>query len=192
MGEGASRPTERQAAERRRRVVGAVVSAGLIAVTVILAFVGGSGGGEETASGAGARIVSSADLTAALEEVGHDIYWAGERPPAQLELKEEPEGSVYLRYLPPGVEVGEREAAFLTVGSYPIADAFSATRNAAKADGAKLRHLPGGAIAFDNPQSEGSVYLAYPGSDVQVEVYDPTPGASMELVMSGVIRPVGE
>ena len=32
-----------------------------------------------------------------------------------------------------------------------------------------------------------SVYVAYPGSDYQIEVFDPTPGNAPELVRSGAI-----
>jgi hypothetical protein len=35
-----------------------------------------------------------------------------------------------------------------------------------------------------------NVYLAYPGQDVQVEVYSPTPGEAARLVQQGKIVPV--
>jgi hypothetical protein len=34
------------------------------------------------------------------------------------------------------------------------------------------------------------VYFSYPHEDVQVEVYDPEPGRALNLVKTGVIRPV--
>jgi hypothetical protein len=35
------------------------------------------------------------------------------------------------------------------------------------------------------------VYVAYPGTGIQVEVYDPAPGAALRLVSSQRIVPVG-
>jgi hypothetical protein len=129
------------------------------------------------------------DLEAAL---GHEIYWAGERAPAELELRVEPEGSVYLRYLPPGVDAGDPRQRFLTVGTYPVADAAAALRRTSAETGSRLQHTAAGGLVLVNRASPGSVYLAYPGSDLQIEVYDPAPGRSLRLIRSGAIQPVAE
>jgi hypothetical protein len=39
--------------------------------------------------------------------------------------------------------------------------------------------------------SRTNVYLAFPGEDVQVEVYSPVPGAAARLVSQGKIVSVG-
>lgn len=176
----------------RLRLIGAVASAVLVVTAVVLAIVGGSSDKETTAVATPAHLVGIADLTALEDELGHSVYWAGERPPARLELKAEAEGSVYLRYLPPGGRAGSKPAAYLTIGTYPVADAQAAVRNAARQAGAEISHVAAGGIVLANPESEGSVYLAYPGADLQLEVYDPHPGRALALIRSGVIRPVGE
>jgi hypothetical protein len=157
----------------------------------VLAVVGGSGGGAAQGIDTSAHFADVSELTELESSLGHPIYWAGERPATQLELKEEAEGSVYLRYLPPGAEAGDPNQQYLTVGTYPVANAVGALRRAATQSGVALQHLADGRVVLRNSASEGSVYLAYPGSDLQIEVYDPTPGRSLRLIRSGAIQPVG-
>lgn len=178
-------------AERRRRLAGVGVSVLLVLGAIALAIVGGSGGGSTGAPGTSSHVVTPADLTALAASLGHPVYWAGERPPARLELKEEAEGSVYLRYLPPGVEAGDPEQRFLTVGTYPVPNPVGALRRAAAQSGVALRRLPDGTVVMRNAESEGSVYVAHPHSGLQIEVYDPTPGVSLRLIRAGAIRPLG-
>jgi hypothetical protein len=185
-GEGVS------AAERRRRLAGAIASAVLIGIAVVLALVGGGGGDSAEALDSSPRLATTSDLVALEASAGHPIYWAGPRAGTRLELTEEADGSIYLRYLSPGVEAGDPEQRFLTVGTYPVVDAVGALRRTALAAGMALGHAAGGGVILSNPSSQGSVYLAYPGSDIQIEVYDPVPGRSLELIRSGAIGPVSE
>jgi hypothetical protein len=180
------------AADGRRRLVGAAIAAVLVVVAVTLAFVGGSGGDESTgAIETAPHFVDAGELRELESSLGHAVYWAGERPPDQLELREEAEGSVYLRYLSPGTEAGDPEQTFLTVGTYPVADAVAALERSAAGSGVSLQSGPDDGVILRNPASRGSVYLAYPGSDIQIEVYDPKPGRSLRLIRSGAIVPVG-
>jgi hypothetical protein len=168
------------------------VSAVLVGAAIVLAIVGGSGG----STGAGGvdtspHLVDVAALRGLELRLGHEVYWAGERPPARLELKEEAEGSVYLRYLPPGVEAGDPEQRYLTIGTYPVADAVGALRRAGAKSGERLQRLSDGGFVLPNAESAGSAYLAYSHTDLQIEVYDPTPGESLRLIRSGAIGPAG-
>jgi hypothetical protein len=178
----------------RTRLIGAALSLAIVATAVVLAVVGGSGGGSAagstTAIDTTPRIVDPGALEELEASDGRPVYWAGERPPDRLAVKEEPEGSVYLRYLPPGVEAGDPEQRFLTVGTYPVTDAVAALERTAASAGTEVEPGPGGAVVLRNPSSRGSVYLAYPGADIQIEVYDPVPGRSLRLIRSGAIEPV--
>lgn len=190
MGNGGSRGPG--GGRRRIRLAGVAASVAAVLVAVVLAITGGSSGGEVDAVGAQPHFVDVGELIDAEGTLGHRIYWAGERPPNRLELKQEGDGSVYLRYLPPGTSAGDPGVTFLTVGSYPVADAQGALRRAATAAGTSVEQVNGGAVVLPNPASEGSVYLAYPDSDLEIEVYDPLPGRALELIRSGAIRPVGQ
>ena len=50
--------------------------------------------------------------------------------------------------------------------------------------------LDGGGIAVYSRAHTTSVYVAYPDSAQQVEVYDPSPAKARQLVQQGLIRPV--
>lgn len=177
--------------ERRLRSgpIGIGVSAVLVLLAVVLALQGNDGE-QAQAVGTPPELVDGGELGSLEESLGHEVYWAGELPPDRSEVREEADGSVYLRYLPPGVDAGDPRERFLTVGTYPVADATAALRDAAAEAKVALRRI-GAATVFVDPASAGSVYLAYAGSDLQIEVYDPAPGRALELVRSGAIRPVG-
>jgi hypothetical protein len=178
-------------AERRRRLVGASAAVALVIVAVVLAFVGGGGGDDSESVESPPHLADVSELTDLEASFGHPIYWAGPRAGSNVELTSEASGNVYLRYLPPGTEAGDSNPRFLTVGTYPVPDAVGALRRTAAKSGSSLGAAAGGGVVLVNPSSRGSVYLAYPGTDIQIEVYDPQPGKSLELIRSGAIGPVG-
>jgi|SRR5215204_5483506 len=169
---------------------GAIAAALLVAVAVVLGVVG-EGSDEVPAAEESARIVDRTALTQLEDELGHPVYWAGERPPLRIEVVEQDGGSVYLRYLPQGVAVGD-EADLLTVGTYPVSNAVGALRRVAQQAGVELQRAADGAVLLPNPSSPGSVYLAYPRADIEVEVYDPAPGQALRIIRAGEIGTVGE
>jgi hypothetical protein len=176
----------------RGRLLGIVAAIVLLALVAILAFVGGSGDDDGVDSPArAAQLVGVDDLTDLEGDLGRPIFWAGPRAPAELELSVDANGNAFVRYLPPGTEAGDPSAAFLTVGTYPVADAVASLGTAASEGDGDLVRAPDG-VALANPDAQGSVYYATNGSDQQVEVYDPAPGRALELIRSGAIRPVGE
>jgi len=154
---------------------------------VVLALIGG-GDPEQREASERLRIVTSDRLEKLEASLGHPVYWAGRRPSFRLELSEEADGSVYLRYLPAEAAVGSRPGYYLTVGTYPMPNPRAAIRSAAEAAGERPGRLPGGASFFAD--GKGSVFLAPPGAKVQVEVYDPDPRRASAVVESGEVRPV--
>jgi hypothetical protein len=136
----------------------------------------------------GAVAVSEAGLST-LASLGRSIYWAGPKSGFTYELTQRPDGRVYLRYLPPGTPVGSPQS-FLTVASYPVVNAYQVTRSIAQQAGSVKVAAPTGAIAFYRSDLPTNVYLAFKGSDYQIEVFDPTSGEALNLVTSGTIQPV--
>ena len=132
-----------------------------------------------------------AKLRALSSRTGHPIYWAGSKPKITYELTRTSNGRIYVRYLPKGVRVGDRRAAYLIVATYPVKDAYKAVRTAAKESGAVTFRIAHGGIGVYNQSAATNVYFAYPGSKYQVEVFDPNPSRARRLVKSGVIRPIG-
>ena len=67
---------------------------------------------------------------------GHPIYWAGSQPTFTYELSRTKDGRVYIRYLPPGVKLGDSRPKYLAIGTYPQRHAFATLRATAKKQGA--------------------------------------------------------
>ena len=168
----------------------------LAAVAVVIGLavwfaVRGGGDAAKTSRRATATEASAQRLYAFAGSVGHPIYWAGSQPSYTYELSRTKDGRVYIRYLPHGVKPGTPSPNYLTIGTYPQRNAFATLRASAKSQGIGTLHLAGGGLAFQYKKRPTSVYLAYPGSDYQIEVFDPSPKRALQLVTSGQIKPVG-
>jgi hypothetical protein len=128
-------------------------------------------------------------LTRTLSHVhGQPIYWAGPEAHYLYELRRNTNGNVYIRYLPPKAKVGSPAPAYLAVATYPFTGAYAALQKVA---GSNAISIPGGGIAFVDATDPKSVHLAFPNSNYQVEVYDPSPARARAVATSGRIRPVG-
>jgi hypothetical protein len=125
-------------------------------------------------------------LSAKLDE---PIYWLGALPGRTLELTRAPYGRIDLRYLPRNVAPGSPRA-FLAVGTYPLAHAFQTTVAASKAAGTVSIPLPNGAVAFYAKTRPTNVYVAFPGVNEQIEVYDPSARVARRLIAADKLVPV--
>lgn len=123
--------------------------------------------------------------------VGHPVYWAGPKQGFTYELTRTRRGDVYIRYLPAGVAIKDERPDFLTVGTYPYAQAIASARSQTDRGGAFKRSIAGQGIAYSLPEKPKSVFFAYPRLDYLFEVYDPAPLRARRLVLSGRVRPVG-
>ena len=143
-----------------------------------------------TFSGGDATAASAEDLAALPASVGHPVYWAGPKRGNTYELTRTDDGRIYIRYLPAGVEIGSDQPKYLTIGTYPSQNALGVVRGLAKKLDAKAMKVRGGGAAVQDTEHPTSVYLAYPGSDYQIEVYDPSPARALELALSGGVVPL--
>ena len=183
--------------ERERRFqlrwlgVGAVALV-VIAGVVVWSLVRDSGDGEDGAAQprAPAELATVKDLRALARGSPAPVFWAGPGLTGSYELSQTSDGRIYVRYLPPGVEAGDPRGDFLTVGTYPQADALEVVRQRGQAEGAVLRELPNGGLAVFDESAPTSVYLAYPGIPRLIEVFDPSAERARELAFSGGIVPV--
>jgi hypothetical protein len=122
--------------------------------------------------------------------VGHPVYWAGARPGKKYELTIDNDQNIFIRYLDPGVPIGSKDVSSLTVGTYPVQDAVAALQHEADKPGARTASAPGGGFVLTSADAPQSVYLAYPDSNYQIEVYDPDPQRALSLATSGAIVPI--
>ena len=166
--------------------IGAVVVLALIGGLFAWLFTSGKTSSSHT-KGVAAQAASVQELAALAANVKHAVYWAGPKPGFTYELTRLNDGRIYIRYLPTGVAIGSKQASYLTVGTYPLKNAFAAVRAIAKREKTATVTLGGGALAVQDVHHPTSVYFAYPGSDYQVEVFDPSPARARQLVVSGQI-----
>ena len=169
--------------------LGAAVLAAAFVVGWLL--VRGDGGGHAAAATAGPTVVSQAELERFAASSGRPVYWAGPRSGYSYELTVRPSGRVYVRYLPKGTRAGDPHASFLTVGTYPADRAYANLRHAATGGGATSKPTRDGGLVLVSNRVPTSAYLAYPGSNVQVEVFEPAAKQALGLVVSGSVVPLG-
>jgi hypothetical protein len=145
--------------------------------------------GASTPTRAPANTASPSVLAALRQTVGHPVYWAGPKAGFRYELTHTSDGRIYIRYLPSDVAAGSSAPKYLTVGTYPVNDALATVRAIGAKTGGSLMKLASGGVAAVDPDHPLSIYIAYPGSGYEIEVYDPTPNRARELVSSGAIVP---
>ncbi len=170
-----------RATRLRSACIGAVAALGLVLV---------SGCGSESTKKPSAEPVkvSASGLKSLSGALGQPIYWLGERSGTSYEFSQS-SNRVYVRYLPSGVRTGAK-AGYLTVGTYPMTNAFAVTRRLSLRSGNVRVLIPGGAVAFAESAKSTSVYAAFPKVGYQIEVYDPDPGRALGLIGTGQLTAV--
>ena len=163
----------------------------------------------DPAAGGAARLVSSGDVNPVVPKVtamapkavapsavkalavalGQPIYWAGTAPGMRYELSVTSAGNIFVRYLPKGVPAGSSKP-YEMVATYRLPSAFAITKQLAVKPGAVRIAVGGGAVAFYTRIRPTNVYVAFRGSNFQVEVYDPSAARVHRLVASQAIAPV--
>lgn len=169
--------------------VGAALALAVAAAFLVWLLVG-RGDGDSASKPSGPVAASEEDLRGLAADVDHDVFWAGPRPDRVYELTRTTDGSIYIRYLPEGVPIGDRTRTFLTIATYPQADALEAIQASARRAGNGTIRLERKGLAVFNRSRPTSVFLAYPNSDVQVEAYDPAPARARQLVAGGGVNPI--
>lgn len=168
--------------------LGALVAAGLAAFLV--GWVAVNRGDDGTVTAGTATSASASKLKEFAAGQTHPVYWAGPKDGYTYELTQTTNGSVYVRYLPKGTEVGDPRAQFLTIGTYPRPQAFAELQRVSKAKGAVTVKLERGGIAVYSEARPTSVYFGYPDGRYQVEVYNPSAAEARRLALSGQVVPV--
>jgi hypothetical protein len=184
--EAMGRPTARLRVGSPEVRLGAVVALALVAGLVVWLLVRGN----DNSARSSAQAASAQDLAALPTTVGHPVYWAGPSRNFTYELTRTSDDRIYIRYLPAGVSIGSNQPKYLTIGTYPVQNALAAVRGIAKGLHVTPMKLNGGGAAVQDTKHPTSVYFAYPRSDYQGEVYDPSPPRALQLVVSGKITPL--
>jgi hypothetical protein len=142
-----------------------------------------------TVAAMAAHAATSGALRALAVQAGHPIYWVGPEASRIYELTRTSDDRIFVRYLPQGVKPGAKNAAYTFVGTYPFPGAYQALQGLAKKGDASFS-APGGALAVYSPSSPTNIYVAFPKSDLEIEVYDPSAKRARSLVAAGQVQPV--
>jgi hypothetical protein len=118
------------------------------------------------------------------------IYWAGKQPNTKIEFTRNTLGHAYVRYLPPNIDIGDRNKGYLTIATFPFNNAYSALQTVSKKPGAVVKSAPDNGLVVTNENAPTFVYIAYPHKDEQIEVYDPNPDHALAVATSGEVQPV--
>ena len=134
-------------------------------------------------------VATPAELRSIARTPGSEpIYWAGTRPGTRLEVTRTADGTVFVRYLPRGVQPGDRRGGLLTVASYPRADAFADVLAATERPGARRFEAPAGGVGVLERGARTNFHLAFPGVARQIEVYGATTLDILALGRTGQIE----
>lgn len=166
--------------------LGALIALGLATLLIGWLILGGDG----STPANGASSASESDLRDLAASSSTPIFWAGQRDGQTYELTRTSDGRVYVRYLPEGVDAGDPRPQFLTVGTYPRANAWAELRRAGRKPDAVSRQLPNDGLMVFSRARPTSVYLGYAGGRYQIEVYHPSANAARKLVLAGKVVPV--
>jgi hypothetical protein len=176
--------------------IGAVVAVAIAVAFVVWLLVRGgdsnSSSGQTQTVPAISPVAAKPDRLRSLSvEIGRPIYWAGPLSNTTYELTRTSQDRIYVRYLPHDVRVGTKRADYTIVGTYPVSNAYDVLKTLAKKEGESSFTAPNGGIAVYDTSRSTNVYLAFPGSNVQIEVFDPSASRARALVTSGQVVPVG-
>lgn len=173
--------------------IGAVIVLAAVAAFLVWFFaIRDSGGGNVTIKAGHPTEVS--DDTSGVADVAnaaaHPVYWVGPQPGTKLEATLLTNGQAYVRYLTAGAPIGSPKPDYLTVGTYPVTNGYKALTDVSKQPGEIVDKAPNGALVVTNKSAPNSVYMAFRGQDLEVEIYDPNPDRALQLATSGAVVPV--
>jgi len=142
-----------------------------------------------TASG-DPKMVESGEMAKATDEIGHSVFWAGERPGTKIEIRHDEIGNTHVRYLTGDAQPGDPAQTFLDIGTYPFEGAHEATAKLAGQQGLRRVTIDDG-VGFFDPKRPTSVFLVFTDlPDYQVEIYHPDGDGALEVALSGDIVPM--
>lgn len=138
---------------------------------------------------AGKVALTESELIAAVKKIGVTAYWAGPVKGAKYTLSVPSDGQAYIRYLPNGEGLTDTNPNYVVIATYATTNAFEATQSAGnQTNGITFVNTDGAAVYY-NKSTATNVYLAYPGKNFQIEIFDPIAKTSLEIASkSGAIR----
>lgn len=139
------------------------------------------------ASRIGPTTMSAAEIKGFARTLKTPFYWVGPQAGYRYEFTRATTGYLYVRYLPAGAHNGNKSDKYLVVTTYPYPGALAALKKGAKGSGFGG---PGQRFIWIDPTDPKSVYVAFPGVDYEIEIYNPSPPIAAATAQSAKLRPV--
>ena len=159
----------------------------LASISLLVVALSGCGNKKEPLT-PGAKILTQSELQANVAKLGYPVYWLGPRENVEYEYTRRSDGRVYIRYVKPGTTAGSY-TRFLTVGTYPMPDAYDVVKKISRLPDAKKIAVEGG-IGAQSEKKPQSVYVAFRGKDLEIEVYSPDDGVAVQEVTDGNLQAI--
>ena len=173
--------------------MGTALAVVFVALALVLAFFGALrllGGDDALTLEDGVPTEASVSDLRQLASPARPVYWIGPPASGRLEVTKTSRDAVYVRYLPAGIELGDRRPRYTTIATYSSANAYAELLGSQQSKGMRSERVPGGGLAVWRTSPGTSVYVAFPRVKYLVEVFDPSPVRARALAL-GSLQPVG-
>jgi hypothetical protein len=158
----------------------AVVASRPLKVTFALPTYG-SAAATVKSNSSGQVALTEDQLKSEVRKVGGSIFWAGALSGAKYAFNHISTGEDYVRYLPNGQGATDTTQNFRVIATYKDATAYDTIVAAAKLKTGVSLTNPDGSVIYYAKATPNHVYMAFKGFGYQIEIFDPTPGASLKL-----------
>ena len=125
--------------------------------------------------------LTETQLKAEVSKIGGSIFWAGAMPGASYTFNHVTAGQDYIRYLPNGQGLSDTTQNYRVIATYKEAKAYDTIVAASKLKTGVSVTNPDGSVVYYAKATPTHVYMGFKGFGYQIEIFDPTPGASLKL-----------
>jgi hypothetical protein len=142
---------------------------------------------------AGKVALSQNQLQSLVAEESITAYWAGPRSGYLYTIDATVEERIYIQYIQENKNSSNVVANSRVIATYFAKDGFARTVAAATRTGNTGFRNPNGSVVFYAKNRNTDIYLAFPGKEVQIEIFDPLAGQALSLaVLQDQITKIGE
>ena len=135
--------------------------------------------------------LTESELISAVKTVGGSIYWLGSAVGAKYTYNNVADDQNFIRYLPGGNGLADKEQKYRIIATYKDPKAYETMKTAAKSATGVSFTNPDGSIVYYLKASPLHVYIAFKDLAYQIEIFDPTPGASLKLATTpGILKTI--
>ena len=135
--------------------------------------------------------MSASELISTAKLSKTTIYWAGPISGYTYSLSTDSSGSSVVRYLPTAAAINSSINTSRMVATYVASGAYDKSVLVASNTGTSSFKNADKSLVFYKTANTNDVFMAFPGKNIQVEIFDPVAGQALSLsVLAGEIRPI--